>query len=81
DRVNAVNSMLLNTRGEVRLTHHPCCDSLRRDFETVTWSETVGSINKNDGDRTHATDALGYFIASEFQLKRKRVDPLLRYYK
>ncbi len=81
DRVNAVNSLLENTRGEVRLTHSPRCIHLKRDFEGVTWREGAGEINKNDPMRTHASDALGYYIEREFGLKAFREDPLKRYYK
>ncbi len=72
DRVNAVNSMLCNTRGEVRLTHHPRCRYLRRDLETVTWQKDSTDIDKTDNERTHASDALGYFIAKEFPVRIKR---------
>lgn len=80
DRVNAVNSMLCNARGEARLFHHPRCSHLKRDFETVEWRDN-GDIDKKDPERTHASDALGYFIESEFPLKRSRIDPEKRFYK
>ncbi|MBI5599195.1 MAG: hypothetical protein HY890_05590 [Deltaproteobacteria bacterium] len=81
DRVNAVNSILCNTNGEARLTHHPRCRYLKRDFETVTWAEGASEIDKRDGDRTHASDALGYFIAAEFALRLKRPSPDRKFYK
>jgi hypothetical protein len=81
DRVNAVNAVLENTRGEVRLTHSPRCIHLKRDFESVCWSESTGEINKSNPMRTHASDALGYYIEREFPLKVFREDPLKRYYK
>lgn len=80
DRVNAVNAMLLSTKGEVRLEIHPRCVYLRRDFETVTWSKS-GNINKSDFLRTHATDALGYFITQQFPLRAARLNPHRRFYK
>lgn len=81
DRVNAVNSMLENTNKEARLFHHPRCLSLKRDFETVVWKEDGGEINKSNYERTHATDAIGYFIEYEFQLRMSRFDPKKRFYK
>ncbi|MBI5971422.1 MAG: hypothetical protein HY884_09750 [Deltaproteobacteria bacterium] len=81
DRINAVNAMLENTDGAVRLYHHPGCKMLRKDFETVVWRDGGGEVNKGDVERTHATDALGYFIESEFPLSLHRPDPLKRFYK
>ncbi len=81
DRVNAVNSMLRNTRGEVRLRVHPRCKYLIRDFETVAWSEGGGEINKRDSERTHASDGLGYYISYEFGLNVKKKSPERIFYK
>ncbi|VAV82547.1 Phage terminase [hydrothermal vent metagenome] len=81
DRVNAVNSILCNSSGEVRLSHHPRCRYLKRDFETVSWSATGTEIDKRSRDRTHATDALGYYVASEFPLRLLRAVKGKRFYK
>ncbi|MEK6792053.1 MAG: terminase family protein [Deltaproteobacteria bacterium] len=81
DRVNALNAMLENVNGEVRLTHHPRCRALRKDFETVTWEDNGAEINKLDNEKTHATDALGYFIEYEFGLRLNRPDAHRRFYK
>lgn len=81
DRVNAVNAMLENTRGEIRLTHHPACKALRKDFETVVWADGGTEIDKREAAKTHATDALGYFIESEFGLRLVRPDTAKRFYK
>ncbi|MBI5562747.1 MAG: hypothetical protein HY894_07865 [Deltaproteobacteria bacterium] len=81
DRVNAVNAMLENIRGEVRLRHRPECRSLRKDFEAVAWAEAGGEIDKRDRARTHASDALGYFVEHEFGLRLGRPDPAKRFYK
>ena len=70
--MNALNAMLENVNGEVRLTHHPRCRALRKDFETVTWEDNGAEINKLDNEKTHATDALGYFIEYEFGLRLNR---------
>ncbi|MBI5588335.1 MAG: hypothetical protein HY889_08230 [Deltaproteobacteria bacterium] len=81
DRVNAVNAMLINTKNEVRLRHHPRCSFLRKDFEKVEWRENGAEIDKTSPDRTHAADSLGYFIECEFQLRIKKSDPVKRFYK
>ncbi|MBI5560565.1 MAG: hypothetical protein HY883_04765 [Deltaproteobacteria bacterium] len=81
DRLNAVNSLLFNTAGEVRLVHHPRCRYLRRDFESVAWVEGGGDLDKSDREKTHATDALGYFIEYEFPLAAAGPNPLKRFYK
>jgi len=69
DRVNAVNHMFLNARGESHVFIHPRCKTLIRDLNTVVWRENTSDIDKRDNDRTHASDALGYYIAKEFPLK------------
>ena len=80
DRVNSVNAMLRNTRGEVRLTHHPRCEYLRGDLTSVVWSDNF-DLDKRDRDRTHATDALGYFIEFEFPLRIERPEQKKKFYK
>lgn len=81
DRVNAVNAMLENTRREPRLFHHPRCAYLKKDFESVEWRGGGLEIDKSKIDRTHASDALGYFIEYEFPLRIERPDPEKRFYK
>ena len=81
DRVNALNSMLENSKREARLFHHPRCEYLRKDLECVVWKEGCKDIDKTDPDRTHATDALGYFIDSEFPIRMHRPKPEYRFYK
>lgn len=81
DRVNALNSMFANTRGESRLLHHPVCVELKKDLETVEWTEGGAGIDKSGIERTHATDALGYFIEYEFPLRLNRPAAEKRFYK
>ncbi len=68
DRVNCVNARLHNFVDETRLFIHPQCKELIRDLEQVTWLNT-NEIDKSDPARTHASDALGYFIAQAFPMK------------
>jgi hypothetical protein len=81
DRVNAVNSMLENTRNETRFFHHPRCIYLKKDFEVVEWKDGGADIDKSNSERTHAVDAIGYFIEYEFALTASRFDPKKRFYK
>lgn len=79
DRVNSVNSMLRNASGDVRIKHTSKCKMLEKDFHKVTWRN--GDIDKRDGERTHATDAFGYYIESEFGFNKYTPDPKLKFYK
>jgi hypothetical protein len=79
DRVNAVNAMLCNAKGQRKLLHSPRCTELKKDFQKVVWKGQ--DINKSDILRTHASDALGYFIEYEFGHNMYKPDPNKRYYK
>lgn len=73
DRVNCVNSRLRNQVGENRLFIDPTCKELIRDLEEVSWNvDATGAagseLNKSDRNRTHASDALGYFVSQAFPL-------------
>ncbi len=81
DRVNAVNAMLMTTGEDIRLYHSNRCAHLRKDFEEVQWSEGNREVDKKSFDRTHASDALGYFIHSEFPLRSYRKNKALKFYK
>ena len=81
DRVNAVNTLLLNAKGDINLKHHPVCTYLRKDLEGIVWSEGGDGIDKKDGLRTHASDAIGYYVGTEFSLIKKRPDTSKRFYK
>ena len=45
-RVNAMNAMLRNAKGEVRFYISENCTNLRKDFERVVWKEGTGDIEK-----------------------------------
>ncbi len=73
DRVNAVRAKLRNQAGEVRLFMDPKCKELIRDFEEVSWvtdsaGVATGEIDKKDKRRTHASDALGYYVHRRFPI-------------
>jgi len=63
--------MLRNHPGERHLFVNPTCKQLIVDLERVRWKNDVHGnavyeIDKSDPDRSHLTDALGYFISREF---------------
>lgn len=70
-RVNAVNSRLKTTTGEVRLMVNPItAKNVVRDFEGVRCVEGgSGEIDKDtDKTLTHITDAIGYYIHKRFPI-------------
>ncbi len=70
DRVNAVNSMILNSKGQIRTFVNPeKCKHLIRDFEQVPYKEGTPKIDKSKLHLTHASDSAGYLYAKEFDLK------------
>ncbi len=76
DRINCVNARLHNHADESRLFIDPKCKELIRDLEEVSWAvDSTGAptkeLNKSDKNRTHASDALGYFISRVFSMKGK----------
>lgn len=81
DRVNAVNNMLENIAGEVRITYHSNCIMLRRDFDQCLWLEDMSDIDRTDFGRGNATDALGHFIVYKWPLRAARPNPNRRFWK
>ncbi len=75
-RVNAMNALMCNYHGELRLLVAPQCRELIKDLERVRWTgdahgNLLGNIDKSDPMRSHVSDALGYFVAQEFALLTK----------
>lgn len=76
DRVNCVNSRLRNHAEQSNLLIDPSCQELIKDLDQVMWAlDSTGAatseLNKSDKARTHASDALGYFLAQAFPLRAK----------
>lgn len=68
-RINAVNSRLKSSTGEVKLlVDEQYCSNLIKDLEGVVVIEGgAGEIDKKkDSALTHISDALGYYIHKEF---------------
>jgi hypothetical protein len=66
DRVQLVNSKLMNAAGEVQMQVSPRCKELVKDLEQVMYKpESTVMDKERDPKRTHLSDALGYLIWQE----------------
>lgn len=66
ERVTLMNAKLESAAGERKLTAHPRCKELIKDFEQVTYKENSLMVDKDsDPRRTHLSDALGYLVWQE----------------
>lgn len=81
DRINAINNMLEDLSGQVRLTYHPRAIALRKDFEQCIWLEDMSDVDRTDFGRGNAADALGYFINYEWPMRAIAPNPSRRFYK
>jgi phage terminase large subunit len=71
DRINAVNSMICNSKGKRRVFVNPKCKHIISDLEQVSFKEGSTQIDKTrDLMLTHPSDALGYLIEKEYSLYR-----------
>lgn len=61
DRVNAFNSRLRSADGKKHFGHSKSCIELMKDLERVDM-EMLTSSKESAGERTHASDAVGYKI-------------------
>jgi hypothetical protein len=71
DRVAAVNRMLCDAQGRVRVAVDKRCKELRADFLKVSWKQGAEGFEldkKSDSKRTHMSDGFGYFIYREYKL-------------
>lgn len=69
DRVNEVNALFENAKGEQRLFIHKRCQKLIHCLEGLTYREGTDEPDKRLG-LDHLPDALGYLVHSEFPLVR-----------
>ncbi len=60
DRINAVNVQLSSGEGPGMLISKGC-NEIATDLISVRWNEN-GDLDKRDMERTHMSDALGYFV-------------------
>ncbi|MDO4571137.1 MAG: terminase family protein [Planctomycetia bacterium] len=71
DRVAAVNAMLHNAAGEIRLKISTRCKHLIEDLENVAYREHDRVIDKSDPRRTHISDALGYLVNYRYPMSTR----------
>jgi hypothetical protein len=78
DRINAVNGMICNSKGQRRVFMNPDkCPHLIRDCEQVSYKEGSIQIDKTKSlELTHASDSSGYMIENEFSLNKGKIDGL-----
>ena len=78
DRINAVNGMICNSKGERRVFCNPNkTKNLIRDFEQVPYKEGSRQIDKRkDLLLTHTSDAAGYMIEKDFSLNKGKIEGL-----
>lgn len=83
DRVNAMNSRLRSTLGDVRLHIDPTlAPNLVKDFECVCLVKGgSGEIDKSNPRFTHLTDALGYYVHRIFPVDGGYVESKQKYWK
>lgn len=71
DRVNAMNGMICNSKGDRRILINPNCKHIIKDLEQVSFKEGSTQIDKtSDLMLTHISDALGYMVEKDFALTR-----------
>ena len=71
DRLNALNRMLCDATGKIRMTVDPKCKYLIKDLEQVQRSRD-GKIDKvKDIALTHALDACSYYIAMKHPVVKR----------
>jgi len=84
DRINSVNSRLLNTKGEIRMMVDPSrAPNVVKDFEGVSLVEGgAGSIDKKKNpELSHLTDGIGYYIWQEYPVKKQYDEDVGKYWK
>ena len=69
DKINCVNSGLMDTNGTRRIIIHPRCRELIKSLRTLTYEENTGLPNKKLGV-DHSFDALGYLCLQKFNLNQ-----------
>jgi hypothetical protein len=83
ERVNAVNSRLKTIDGDVFLMVDPArAPHVVKDFEgVVTVSGGSGELDDSDQKLKHISDAIGYYVAHEFPVRKRYVSSGQRYWK
>jgi len=71
DRINAVNSLLLNADKQVRLLVDPKCKMTVKAMEKMAYKEGTNVPDLNN-DYNHVSDALGYAIEYQYPVAKDR---------
>ena len=69
-RVAAVNGKFRNLKGHRKLFISDKCPETIKDLEAVAFKPGTQELDKTDSDRTHHTDALGYYIEQKWPVQR-----------
>lgn len=75
DRVNEVNAMFLNAKGEKRCFVHPKCKNLIKGLDGLTYKEGTSQPDKKLG-LDHFPDGLGYKIHMMFPIVKPQLTKL-----
>lgn len=67
DRINEVQALLCNAKGDRRMVIHPKCEELIKGLDGMTYKAGTSQPDKTLG-LDHITDALGYLVHSEFPI-------------
>jgi hypothetical protein len=67
--------MLRNHAGQERLYIDSHCKELIKDLDQVCWKtdpngNSLTDVDKSNPMRTHVSDAVGYYVAREFPMRR-----------
>jgi hypothetical protein len=69
DKINAINRMLMNAKGEPKLFVDPSCARTIQSLEQTIYKEGTNDIDKRQGIEHHL-DALGYLCEYEFPVRK-----------
>jgi PBSX family phage terminase large subunit len=75
DRHNAVNALLKNASGDVRVKIHPRCKTLIKGLQTVKLKQGSQYLEEETYPQ-HITTALGYLICQEFPIRKREIKPI-----
>lgn len=75
DRINTVQAMLCNAKGERRMFIHPRCKELIKGLDGMTYKKGTSVPDKSLG-LDHITDALGYLLCYEFPINAPLLQPI-----
>lgn len=74
DRVNTMNAFFKNAEGTCKMTIHPRCKFMIKDFQRVTWKENSNNTldEGSSHELTHSSDGPGYAVSQLTPLKGVR---------